>query len=102
MRAKDDAMSQDVLDVAIVGGGVSGCYCGYRLLTADPAIPALQDIRRASGRNSLSVALFEASDRIGGRLWSYRFPETPSLVADMGGMASVRCTQMSTACAPRN
>ena len=40
----------------------------------------------ASGRDSLSVVLFEASDRIGGRLWSHRFPETPSLVADMGGV----------------
>lgn len=86
MRAKADAMSRDILDVAIVGGGVSGCYCGYRLLTADPAIPALQDMLRASGSNSLSVALFEASDRIGGRLWSHRFPETPSLVAEMGGI----------------
>jgi lysine 2-monooxygenase len=86
MRAKADAMSRDILDVAIVGGGVSGCYCGYRLLTADPAIPALQDMLRASGSDSLSVALFEASDRIGGRLWSHRFPETPSLVAEMGGI----------------
>ena len=79
-------MSRDVLDVAIVGGGVSGCYCGYRLLTADPAIPTLREMLKASRRETLSVALFEASDRIGGRLWSYRFPETPSLVADMGGM----------------
>ena len=68
-------MSRDILDVAIIGGGVSGCYAGYRLLTADPAIPGLH-----------SVALYEASDRIGGRLWSYRFPELPNQVAEMGGM----------------
>ncbi len=79
-------MAPDILDVAIVGGGVAGCYAGYRLLTADPAIPALQAMLKASGRDSLSVALFEASDRIGGRLWSYRFAETPNQVADMGGM----------------
>ena len=79
-------MSREVLDVAIVGGGVSGCYCGYRLLAADPALPALRHMRRASGGDSLSVALYEASDRIGGRLWSYRFPELPNVVADLGGM----------------
>ena len=79
-------MSRDILDVAIVGGGVSGCYAGYRLLTADPAIPALQGLLKASGRDRLSVALYEASGRIGGRLWSYRFPEAPNAIAEMGGM----------------
>lgn len=28
-------MSDSVIDVAIVGGGVSGVYTGWRLLTAD-------------------------------------------------------------------
>ena len=28
-------MSETVIDVAIVGGGVSGVYTGWRLLTAD-------------------------------------------------------------------
>ena len=37
-----DAMSRDILDFAIVGAGVSGFYCGYRLLTADPTLPALR------------------------------------------------------------
>ena len=71
-------MVRDVLDVAIVGGGVSGCYCGYRLARADTP--------RASRSDSLSIALYEASDRIGGRLWSYRFPELPHVVAELGGM----------------
>jgi monoamine oxidase len=79
-------MSADILDVAIIGGGVSGCYAGYRLLTVDPPPPPLQEMLRASGRDSLSVAIYEASDRIGGRLWSYRFPELPNQVAEMGGM----------------
>ena len=77
-----------VLDVAIVGGGVSGCYCGYRLLTAVPVSPIVQNMPKASGRDSLSVALYEASDRIGGRPQDFRFPETPDLVADLGGMCS--------------
>lgn len=58
-------------DVAIIGGGVSGCYCAYRL-SSDP-------------KASKDVALYEASERIGGRLWS-----TPvvgaHLPAEIGGM----------------
>jgi hypothetical protein len=80
-------MSGDILDVAIIGGGVSGCYTAYRLLKADPELRPLQNMRKASGRDSLSIALYEASDRIGGRLWSYRFPELPDQVAEMGGVA---------------
>ncbi|ANP47486.1 flavin monoamine oxidase family protein [Candidatus Viadribacter manganicus] len=56
-------------DVAIIGGGVSGCYCAYRL----------------SASKHEEVALYEASERIGGRLWS-----TPvkgaQLPAEIGGM----------------
>jgi hypothetical protein len=80
-------MSQDTLDVAIIGGGVSGCYAAYRLLTTDSGAFAPQGIRKASMHDSLSVALYEASDRIGGRIWSYRFPDLPNQVAEMGGIA---------------
>jgi monoamine oxidase len=48
---KDDA----IIDVAIVGGGISGVYSGWRLLSENPG---------------LNVQLFEMSDRIGGRLLS--------------------------------
>ena len=50
------------IDVAIVGGGVSGIYSGWRLLTAD---------------NKRKVTVFEGSDRIGGRLLSARPPGFP-------------------------
>ena len=43
-------------DVAVIGGGVSGCYCAYRL-TSDSQVLG-------------NIALYEASERIGGRLWS--------------------------------
>lgn len=42
-------------DVAIVGAGVSGLYCAWRLTRAYPG---------------LSVQVFEASERLGGRLYS--------------------------------
>lgn len=43
------------LDVAVVGGGISGAYTSWRLLNDNP---------------SLKVSLFERTDRIGGRLYS--------------------------------
>lgn len=43
------------IDVIIVGGGISGFYCAYLLLEADP---------------TLNIKIIEARDRIGGRLYS--------------------------------
>ncbi len=57
-----------MLDIAVIGGGVSGCYCAYRL----------------AGRDGRSVALFEGSSRIGGRLWSA--PLRGGGLAEIGGM----------------
>jgi monoamine oxidase len=59
------------MDVAIVGGGVAGCYCAYRLARAYP---------------DWKIRLFEASDRIGGRLWSVPLAGAKSHPAEMGGM----------------
>ncbi|HEX2593740.1 MAG TPA: NAD(P)/FAD-dependent oxidoreductase [Rhizomicrobium sp.] len=58
-------------DVAIIGGGVAGCYTAWRLRQAAPG---------------LRVGLFEMSNRIGGRLRSVSFPQAPNLFADVGGM----------------
>ncbi|MEJ0026641.1 MAG: FAD-dependent oxidoreductase [Rhizomicrobium sp.] len=59
------------LDVAIVGGGAAGAYAAWRLRRERP---------------HLSLRLFEASERIGGRLHSVAFPQAPHLVAEAGGM----------------
>ena len=59
------------LDVAIVGGGVSGTYSAWRLIEHNP---------------NLRIALFEGSDRVGGRLLSVRPPGMASLTAELGGM----------------
>lgn len=64
-RDQHDGLSTDI---AIVGGGVAGCYCAWRL---------------AAG--SHKVDLFEASERLGGRLLSSDVPGT-NLVAELGGM----------------
>jgi len=59
------------VDIAIIGAGVSGVYAAWRLLTED-----------ASRR----VAVFEGSDRVGGRLLSVTPPHIPYMVAELGGM----------------
>ena len=60
------------LDIAIVGGGVSGAYSAWRL----------QQERGATE----SIALFEYSDRIGGRLYTVTLPGLPHVKAEVGGM----------------
>jgi monoamine oxidase len=58
-------------DVAVIGGGISGVYTAWRLKQADP---------------TLNIGLFEYSDRIGGRLYSYPMPGMPHIKAELGGM----------------
>ena len=68
----------ETLDVAIVGGGVSGVYSAWRLL---------------SEKNASSVRVFEASDHIGGRLLSVPAPKIPNMVAELGGMRTLPAVQ---------
>jgi monoamine oxidase len=60
------------LDVAIVGGGVSGAYSAWRL-------------QQEKGATE-SIALFEYGDRIGGRLYTATLPGLPHVKAEVGGM----------------
>jgi monoamine oxidase len=71
-------MSQATLDVAIVGGGVSGVYAAWRLLS--------------EGR-AQNVTVFEADDRIGGRLLSVEPPNMPHMTAELGGMRILPAVQ---------
>jgi monoamine oxidase len=61
----------EVLDVLVVGGGVSGCYAASRLAKASPGD---------------RIALHERGDRIGGRLWSVKPTGMSQQVAELGGM----------------
>ena len=89
--------AKDVLDVAIIGAGISGVYCGWRLLTgASDGPPAAPDARGRGTRAARSrtagqagtprVAIFEASPRIGGRLLSVTPPGMPHVPCELGGM----------------
>lgn len=66
-----------IIDVAIIGGGVSGAYTAYRLMQSK------------KWKNS-NIRLFEMSDRIGGRLWSIDLPDLPGLPVELGGMSFSR------------
>jgi monoamine oxidase len=64
-------VNERVLDYAIVGGGISGIYSAWRL----------KDSNR-----EMSIELFEASDRLGGRLLTVVPPQIPSARVELGGM----------------
>lgn len=60
-----------VRDVVIVGAGAAGLYSGWRLKSALP---------------DSSIAVIEAEQKIGGRLFSVKVPGMPHLTADLGAM----------------
>ena len=88
-RARHPAAGNDVIDVAVVGAGVSGAYTAWRLLGPDADdSPALEELRRRRG-GPLVVNVFEGSERVGGRLLSVTPPGLPHLHAELGGMRYV-------------
>ncbi|WP_179332594.1 flavin monoamine oxidase family protein [Streptomyces sp. Tue6028] len=81
-----EAGEADIVDVAVIGAGVSGAYAAWRLLGPEAErSSALKKLRR-SGRGPLRVHLFEGSERVGGRLFSVTPPGMPHLHAELGGM----------------
>lgn len=78
----------DEYDIAIVGGGVGGIYTAWRLLTSDTnQSDLLQNWKQKNGK--LRVAVFEGSDRIGGRILSAQPPGLPHMTCEVGGMRYV-------------
>lgn len=71
-------MVKEILDFAVIGGGISGIYSAWRLKQQYP---------------NQTVTLFEASDHIGGRLLSVRPPNIPNMVAELGGMRILPAVQ---------
>jgi monoamine oxidase len=74
-------------DVAIVGGGISGVYTGWRIVSDWKESSLLPSWSREG--QPPSVAVFEASDRIGGRLLSAQSEYAPQTVCEIGGMRYV-------------
>jgi len=71
------------LDTAVVGGGVSGAYSAWRL-------------QQAFGKTE-KIALFEYSDRIGGRLYTVTLPGLPNVKAEVGGMRYIPTSHIMVA-----
>ncbi|GAA3944219.1 NAD(P)-binding protein [Chitinophaga oryziterrae] len=64
-------MSNEQIDIAIVGGGISGVYSAWTLQKEFPG---------------KKIVVFEGSDHIGGRLLSVKPPHITDMVAELGGM----------------
>lgn len=87
--SSEDQADLTVLDVAIVGGGVSGIYTGWRLLVDEPTPDTTLAKWRSDRGGQLKVAVFEGSGRIGGRLLSATPPGLPHTTVEIGGMRYV-------------
>lgn len=66
------------IDIAVVGAGVSGAYSAWRLRQRFP---------------EKKIALYEYSNRVGGRLYSVTLPGMPSVRAEVGGMRFIPASQ---------
>jgi monoamine oxidase len=71
------------IDVAVIGGGVSGLYSGWRLRTG-----AFSDNAHSSKPPDTHV--FELSERLGGRLVTAFLEDMPHVRCELGGMRYVK------------
>jgi flavin-dependent amine oxidoreductase len=84
--AEHELDSSEPYDIAIVGAGVSGAYCAWRLSVLSPDEAArLKERLGVATDGPLRVALFEGSKRFGGRLMSVQMPDMPH-ACELGGM----------------
>jgi monoamine oxidase len=72
-------MKNETIDIAIVGGGVSGVYSAWKLKQKYP---------------SKKIVVFEGGNHIGGRLLSVKAPHIPDMVAELGGMRILENAQV--------
>eukprot|EP01064_Diplonema_japonicum_P029353 TRINITY_DN4725_c0_g2_i1.p1 TRINITY_DN4725_c0_g2~~TRINITY_DN4725_c0_g2_i1.p1 ORF type:complete len:1254 (+),score=366.12 TRINITY_DN4725_c0_g2_i1:70-3831(+) len=72
--------NDEELDVAIIGGGAAGLYAGMRM-----QVPEEHNGTETGKLPFAKTAIFEMSDRVGGRLWSIDMPNI-NVAAELGGM----------------
>ena len=79
-------------DIVVVGGGIAGIYTAWRLIMADKADPSI--LKKWKKKSRLRIAVYEGSDRIGGRLLSATPPNFNSAMnCELGGMRFVSTQQ---------
>lgn len=75
-------------DIVVVGGGIAGIYTAWRLLMTDHEDPT--KLRSWKKGDHLRIAVYEGSDRIGGRLLSATPPDfQEAMTCELGGMRFV-------------
>lgn len=79
----------EIYDVVVIGGGVSGCYCAWRIAEND------FNEKKKSKKVPRTVHLYEMSGRIGGRLYTVFLPGMPHVPVELGGMR-FRTNQLMT------
>jgi monoamine oxidase len=79
-------------DIVIVGGGIAGIYTAWRLIMADKADSS--KLKKWKKKSKLRIAVYEGSDRIGGRLLSATPPNfNAAMNCELGGMRFVSTQQ---------
>lgn len=73
---------EDIIDFAVVGGGVAGAYVAWRIAMSPP-----DELQQILGKQSsdIDIRLYERTGRTGGRLLSAVIPGMP-FSAELGGM----------------
>ena len=73
-------------DVAVIGGGIAGSYCAWRVREVGAVSPVLAPLAAARPDGRLRVGMLEYGGRIGGRLFSATLPGLSDLPIELGGM----------------
>ena len=71
LNQRQDPLTKQPISVGIVGGGISGLYSALLLQHYVP---------------NVNVKIFEANNRVGGRIYTYKFSDEPYQYCEAGAM----------------